>query len=57
VATTNDCAMNRSYKHILKNVPLFMLVNILGYDFPVFLDTGSPLSFLGNELVDVLKER
>jgi len=45
VATAKDCAMDRSYKQILKNVPPFMLINVLGYDFPAFLDTGSPLSF------------
>jgi len=58
VAATLDKGKDENVNmRILKNVPPFMLVNILGYDFPAFLDTGSPLSFLGNEVIEMLREK
>jgi len=42
---------------LIKSKSPFMLVNILDYDFPAFLDTGSPLSFPGCDVIEMLRSK
>jgi len=39
------------------NVKTTYLLTILRNNFPTFLDNGSPLSFLGNEVIDTIREK